>query len=73
MQSTLRRRTADSTKEKLEKQVFERHDLLTRRQMIAYINSFIVTMTDSTEGKWKSQQFADQVSVKTTHFFASLL
>ena len=40
-------------KERKKKKVLERHDLFTRWQRTKYINSFIVQITDSAEGKWK--------------------
>ena len=57
LQFTWRRKTVDAAKKKKEKktqrQIFVRHDLLTRGSMTAYINSFTTPITNSTEGKRK--------------------
>ena len=55
MQFILIRRTVESAKGKKEEkgQVLKRHDLFTRWQRTKCINSFIVPITDSAEGKWK--------------------
>ena len=62
LQFTLRRRTVDSAKEKLKGKFLKNieHDLFTRGQVAAYLDSY----DDSTEGKWKIMFFSFDYVIK---------